>query len=480
MRQVIPAQSRLGQSDISQIKISTRSRDDIPDILRGLQYIYVDDELQKQLFSLLTKLLDDKQRRLGRKGMDLWRIFVLATLRVNLNWDYDRLQTMANGYELIRQMLGHSIMDEDYQYPLQTLKDNVQLLTPEILDEINQAIVMSGHTLVKKGDENTLRARADSFVVETNVHFPTDIGLLYDALRKGVQLTRKVCDIEGISEWRQSNYNIRCIKQSCRKAQKSKRGGGKDKEARIAAAHQTYINLAKYYLEKLEATFQKIKSNILSVEIASFLKHAYRQIDQIERRILKGEIIPTSEKVYSLFESHTEWVNKGKAGGKIELGLKVCIVEDQHQFILHHCVMEKEVDSDIAENIVKASKKRFENLTACSFDKGFGSAANQAKLEKILSTVTMPNKGKLSKERYKHEHSPEFIKARHQHSAVESAINCLEQHGLDKCLDKGIVGFERYVAIAIVSRNIQRIGAILRAKDRSRENRRRRKLLKAA
>ena len=92
----------------------------------------------------------------------------------------------------------------------------------------------------------------------------------------------------------------------------------------------------------------------------------------------------------------------------------------------------------------------------------------------------MPSKGKLSKERHKHEHSPEFIKARHQHSAVESAINCLEQHGLDKCLDKGIVGFERYVAIAIVSRNIQRIGAILRSKDRGLENRRRRKLLKAA
>lgn len=151
MRQVIPAQSLLGQSEISQIKISNRSRDDIPDILRGLQYIYVDDKLQEQLFSLLIKLLDDKQRRLGRKGMDLWRIFVLATLRVNLNWDYDRLQHMVNEHRTIRQMLGHSIVDEDYHYPLQTLKDNVQLLTPEILDEINQAIVMSGHTLVKKG-----------------------------------------------------------------------------------------------------------------------------------------------------------------------------------------------------------------------------------------------------------------------------------------------------------------------------------------
>ena len=175
--------------------------------------------------------------------------------------------------------------------------------------------------------------------------------------------------------------------------------------------------------------------------------------------------------MYSIFERHTEWNNKGKAGGKIELGVKVCIIEDQYQFILHHRVMQKEVDSNIAELIVKQCQSNFPNFNSCSFDKGFDSADNQKKLGKILDNVIMPKKGKLSKERQEVEYDEQFIKDRYQHSVVESAINCLEHHGLDKCLDKGIEGFKRYVSIAIVGRNIQRIGYILRAKSRAKEER---------
>ena len=76
----------------------------------------------------------------------------------------------------------------------------------------------------------------------------------------------------------------------------------------------------------------------------NYLKHADRQVDQIRRRVLEGETIPHAEKVLSIFEPHTEWVAKGKAGVPVELGLRVCVVEDQHRFILHHQVMEKATD----------------------------------------------------------------------------------------------------------------------------------------
>ena len=79
-----------------------------------------------------------------------------------------------------------------------------------------------------------------------------------------------------------------------------------------------------------------------------YLKHADRQVDQIRRRVLEGETIPHAEKVFSIFEPHTEWVNKGKAGVPVELGLKVCVVEDQHRFILHHHVMVKATDDQVA------------------------------------------------------------------------------------------------------------------------------------
>lgn len=480
MREVMPLQKGIDQTDIVDIKISPRSRDDVPDILKGLQYIYATDTLRNKLFTLLEGLFTEKQKRLGRAGMHLWRVFVFATLRVNLNWDYDRLQHMANEHRTIRKILGHGHFDDDVEYSLQTLKDNVQMLTPEILDDINQAIVASGHELVKKKDDTILSGRCDSFVVETDVHFPTDIGLLFDALRKGIQLTRDVCKLEGLSDWRQSAYNIRCIKMAWRKAQQSKRGGGKDKPQRIVDAHQAYIDLGIISLEKLQVTFEKIKHNIISPRIQPFLDHAQRQINQIKRRIIDGEVIPSCEKVYSLFAPHTEWINKGKAGGKIELGLKVCIMEDQHRFILHHRVMEKEADAAIAVKMVQYAKDRFPALNTCSFDKGFDSSANQAALNEIIETVTMPKKGKLSQSRYDEEHEDAFRKTRDQHSAVESAINCLEHHGLDKCLDKGIVGFKRYVALSIVGRNIQRIGALLRAEEFATQKKRRRKRLKAA
>jgi len=203
------------------------------------------------------------------------------------------------------------------------------------------------------------------------------------------------------------------------------------------------------------------------------MQHAIRQIDQTKRRVILGEVIPHAEKVFSIFEPHTEWISKGKAGVPVELGVKVCILEDQYQFILHHQVMEKKTDDQVTVSMVEEAKKRFQNLNACSFDKGFHSPANQTGLKELLELVALPRKGKLSQPAQAAEQSETFIKARHAHSAVESAINALEVHGLDICLDHGIDGFKRYVALAVVARNIHRIGAILWQQEQLREQRKR-------
>jgi len=299
-------------------------------------------------------------------------------------------------------------------------------------------------------------------------------------MRRTIVLTSRASIASGLTDWRQYQHNTRTLKLALRKIQKIKKGKAKNKDELLIEAHRSYVDMAKSFITKIELTLGEISEHRFTDEIESFLKHAYRQIDQIERRAINGEVIPPSEKVYSIFQEHTEWVNKGKAGGKIELGIKVCIIEDQHQFILHHRVMRKEADSNIAELIVKECQANFPNFRSCSFDKGFDSTLNQQKLSEILDQVIMPKKGKLSKDRKLIEHDPAFISERYQHSAVESGINCLEQHGLDKCLDSGIEGFERYVSIAIVGRNIQQIGSILRKKARDKEKRRKLRILKAA
>ena len=139
------------KDDIAQISFDPRSRDDIPQLLRGLQYLYTNDELRAQLFDILRRILPQGvDPNNGRPGMEMWRIFVLGMLRLNLNWDYDRLQEMANNHRTLRRMLGHGLDDDRRRYNRQTLKDNLALLTPEISDEINQVVVQAGHRLAKK------------------------------------------------------------------------------------------------------------------------------------------------------------------------------------------------------------------------------------------------------------------------------------------------------------------------------------------
>lgn len=481
MRQIINFQQQLGEVNIADIELDLQSRDDIPNILRGLQYVYCTTPIKDKLFNLLEASLSEQKINFGRKGMFLWRVFVLAVLRTTLNCDYDRLQNLANSHKEIRQMLGHDEFADSYQYPLQTLKDNVRLLTPELLEEINTLIVQSGHAFLgRKTDTHKIKGRTDSFVVETNVHYPTDISLLYDAMRKAIQLTSKQCVKDGHSNWRQSKHNLKNIKAAMRRAQQAKRSHSKNREQVIVETHREYIQLAKRSIVRLQVTASNFHNHTVVEKIQEFIAHAERQIDQINRRVLKNEIIPASEKVYSIFEPHTEWVDKGKANGMVELGLKVCVVEDQDQFILHHRIMRQEVDTEIAVSLVKEVQRKFPNFRSCSFDKGFASAINQRELERVLDEVILPQKGKLSSARKEVERSEGFVAARHQHSAVESAINCLEHHGLDECKDKGIDGFSRYVAIAIVGSNLQRLGCIIRKKERASEKRRKRRLLRLA
>ena len=167
MRCVIDPQLQFGEQDISAIQLDPKSRDDIPQILRGLQYIYTTPELRERVFAILAEVVPkgtDAERPAdpdtGRPGMAQWKILVLGTLRQGLNADYDRLQELANQHTTIRQMLGHSQWADETYYNLQTLKDNLRLFTPELLDRINQEVVRAGHQLVKKkGRRRTQRPR---------------------------------------------------------------------------------------------------------------------------------------------------------------------------------------------------------------------------------------------------------------------------------------------------------------------------------
>ncbi len=479
MRKNFEPQMELDATPIPSLKFNPRSRDDIPKLLYGLQFIYTNASLRDQVFEVLQEGIGRKvDFHNGRPGMDLWILLVLGTLRLGINCDYDRLHELANEHRTVRAMLGHGSMSE-HCYGLQTLKDNVSLLSEDMLDKINIVVVKAGHELLKKNESDTkLDIRCDSFVVETDVEFPTDIGLLHDAVRKLIVLTSRLCSEFDLPGWRQSKNNEKKLKRFWRRAQQSNRSRKKDAEEKKQLAYTAYVEVASEYLERSLTSLAEIEKQDKTIEpklwtrfqsiieeIRVFQQHALRQIDQIERRVIKGETIPNEEKVYSLFEPHTEWVCKGKAGVPVELGLKVCVVEDQHQLILHHRVMENEQDVDIAVAIVKDCKEKYSEIVTCSFDRGFHSPDNQKKLPELVDQVVLPKKGKLSAEDKAKTNEEGYKKIRHQHSAVESAINALEHSGLNRCPDHGINGFRRYVALAVIARNLEIIGSHIKQRE---------------
>ena len=157
MRNVINPQMLLDGADIGAIELSSKSRDDIPQILRGLQPIYTEPALRERVFALLQEVLPNRAKGdgkadagMGRPGMEQWRILVLGVLRLGLNADFDRIHELANEHGTLRQMLGHGDWTDKTEYKLQTLKDNLRLFTPQLLDRINREVVGAGHGLVKK------------------------------------------------------------------------------------------------------------------------------------------------------------------------------------------------------------------------------------------------------------------------------------------------------------------------------------------
>lgn len=475
MRQIIENQYSFGNVDISQIKADPKSRDEIDKVVIGLQYIYTNYEIRSEVFTLLEGMISPKiSKDKGRKGMDLWKILVLGVIKQACSCDYDKLHHFANNDMIIRELLGHDRIEwvDKYYYDLQTLKDNVALLTPELLDSINETIVKAGHKLLVGKKKEELHASVDSFVVKTDIHFPSDISLLYDSIRSSITNIQKICSSKEHGGWRQSKHLIRVVKREMRRVQKAKQSSKKDEE-KIKSAHRQYVILISQLLQKVKNTISELIAgyNISPIELAGimeiqkYIQDGEYQINLIERRVFQGEEIPSKDKVHSIFEPHTRWISKGKMGVIVEFGLPVSIIKDQHGYILDYTIMENESDVDVAVPLVKIAREKYPTLSTCSFDKGYWSPDNRKALGELLEMAVMPKKGRLNKSEIAEESSKEFVKLRWKHSAVESSINGLDHSGLDKCYDHGINGFKRCVALSILSRNIQTLGKQLQDKE---------------
>ena len=456
----------LGRTRIEDIKINVKSRDDIPAILLGLQELYRNEGLRKAVFELLEQRFgEDCHLGVGRPGMELWTVLVLAVLKQGLGCDFDRLHEHANTHVVLRELLGYGEFDRTEHSYDQILR-NVSLLDEDTLRAIHELVVRHGQHLCGHEASERLSGRCDSFVVETDVHYPTDRNLLWDSARVMVRVATALAKEWKLPGWRQSAHHQRTLRRLYQRVASTRRSDawladvdallGKCKEL-LAKAETTRTTLAQRGAQEEELE-----------QLDRYVGHTRRQIEQTDRRILQGEAIPQEEKVFSVFEEHTRWNSKGKAGVPVELGLPVAIVEDQSQFVLEHRILWQGSDTDVALPLITATQECFPELLACSFDRGFHSPDNQAALGDRLDLNAMPVKGRRSARRRAIEEQPDFAEARQQHPAVESAINNLEQRGLDRVRTHGKAGFARTVALSILAANLHRVGLLIRARERER------------
>ena len=476
MRYVENPQRQLGQDDILEVELDLKSRDDVPALLLGLQHLY--RTRREELFELLNaRILPDSDRTVGRPGMDLWRVLALGVVKQGLGCDWDFLRELANEHQTLRAMLGHGWADRE-RYERQNLIDNVSLMTPELLAEVSRMLVSSGHAVARKKPGAALRGRADSFVVKTDVRPPTDVGLLWDATRLALRRSVAAASAFGRGGWRQAEHLGRGLRRRFQAVRKS----GKRTPERV----REYLKFCRVLREKAAALEAELPGSAERARrsIREARELAEKLADQVERRLLKGEAIPHWEKIFSAFEPYTRWISKGKLKAPVEFGVPVCVLEDQHRFLLHHVVMWEEEDTHVAVRLIEEARQWYPELTACSFDRGFHNSENRARLDDMLELNALPKKGYRNAAERARETAPEFAEARRQHSAVESAIHHLGHCGLDRVRAHGRDGFARSVALSVVAANCKRLGRLLRDQERARlrraSRRRERKRLRLA
>ena len=475
MRKTFEVQLELGQPAIEDVVLPKRSRDELPPLLKGLQWIFKTPELGEAIFELLENaVVGSKQSTTGRPGMDLWHILVLGVVRLGLNCDYDRLEHIANYDTLVRQIMGLPAFGSEVHFHHKTISDNVCHLDEELLNKINALVARHGLEHFKKnGKDNPaarLEVKVDSYVLETNVHYPTDWNLLWDAARKSIEILSSLYEKLGLQGWRKKAHWKRQLKQTMRAFSKINKNGGPNKAERLNAAVTDYLEAAYALEAKVYECIEVLQSKEVTLSITEslhlsnalyFHDHLIRHIDLVERRLIKREKIPHEEKVFSLFEPHTELIKKGKSHPAEEFGRRLLVSTQQDGLILDYKIMGSGSETaevvPLADRLLKSYGEG--NLKGISFDKGFSSQEDRELLELYIPEVVLPKKGRRSQADLQRERAPIWRKRKDAHSAVESDINCLEHHGLDRCPDKGFAGYKRYVGLGVLAYNLHKIGA---------------------
>ena len=473
MRKTFDRQQRMDCQPIAHLQLNFNCRDEIIPILAALKHIYLQPKLCDEILRAVARDVNrDSSPKRGREGMDYWPILVLAAVRLGCNFNYDRLQDLAEQHRALRQVMGVGEWDEEGDFNWRTIRNNIALLRPETLERVNHAIVAEGHQLVPDAAETV---RADSFVVETNIHYPTESSLIRDGLRKVLSLCVALATLGGVRGWRQHKHLYQKAKRLVRQIDRLAARKGQGYQKRIEVLYRELLSLADTILARADELRESLKKKgkargevlALDGQLQAFIERTRHVCGTARRRVLQGENVPNSEKLFSIFETHTQLYQRGKAAQPVQFGRQMLIYEDGAGFISHAYLMPDADDRSVVVPQTRILQKRLEGrIRQGSFDRGFHSSENQRDLAEILSHPCLPMLGAVQSRQQKAEATIEFRQARQRHPGIESAINALQAgNGLERCRDRSERGFSRYLQLAVLGRNLHVLGKILVARE---------------
>jgi IS5 family transposase len=474
MRKPFDPQQRLDCQAVVNVRLNLNCRDEIVPILRALKHIYSQPKLRGEILRAIARDVNrTTSRRRGRAGMDYWQILVLAAVRLGCNLDYDKLQDLAEQHRALRQVMGIGDWDEQTTFDWRRIRDNLTKIRPETIERIHQLVVAAGHELVPEAAETV---RADSFVVETNIHYPTESRLIRDGLRKILTLGASLAFLLGVGGWRQHKHLDRKAKKLARQIERIAARKGADYPQRLKAFYRELLTLAQTVVDRAEALRIAVPKGGaanpqvlgLDAELAVFIERTRHVCGTASRRVLEGEKVPNREKLFSIFETHTQLYKRGKANEPVQFGRQVLVYEDGAGFITHAYLLPREADDrDVVVDQTRRLQKRLGGrIRQASFDRGFHTPENQRKLAEIIEHPSLPMPGRRQAAEQTEGASIEFRRARQRHPGIESAIAALEAgNGLGRCRDRSERGFRRYIQLGVLGRNLHVLGKLLIARE---------------
>lgn len=474
MRRAFSTQLRLDVPSVADVRLNFACRDEIIPILAALQHIYCTPALRDQILQMVAADVNsDSFHNRGREGLDYWQVLVLASVRLGCNLNYDRLQNLAEDHGTLRAIMGMGTGAWDQtKFSWRRIRENVCLLKPETISSINALIVGAGHQLVPEAVETI---RADSFVMETNIHYPTESTLIRDGVRKIIECCVALAEEYGLEGWRQHVHLQKQIKRTSRDIDRIASKKGPNYQQRLQAAYRKLLQQSERIVRRARALCEQLglaEATAADVFARDSLQAYIARTERVQqtawRRVFDGETVPNSEKLLSIYEPHTQLYKRGKAGEPVQFGRQVLIFEDAVGFITHYFLLPRDQgDKDVIVEQMRIVQERLQGgILRVSLDRGFHSPDNQRELAVIVPCVCLPKPGKQQAARQEATASVQFRQARQSHPGVESAIGALQSgNGQARCRDRSERGYERYMALGILGRNLHTLGRLLIARE---------------